>query len=94
MLKLVDNSQFTINSTTVVAMLPTPLLATRVKFCVSMQVAFSMVNVVDGTEVWVFNSFVLLYQDTFDNGLLEIFRVNMTVSLSFTIANGLFSMTG
>lgn len=92
--KLIDNSQFTTSSTTAVTMLPTPLLTTRVKFFVSMQVALSMVNVVVVTEVWVFNSSVLLYQDTFDNGLLEIFRVIVTFSLSFTICSGLLSMVG
>lgn len=92
--KLIDNSQFTTSSTTAVTMLPTPLLTTRVKFFVSMQVALSMVNVVVVTEVWVFNSSVSLYQDTFDNGLLEIFRVIVTFSLSFTICSGLLSMVG
>lgn len=92
--KLIDNSQFTTSSTTAVTMLPTPLLTTRVKFFVSMQVALSMVNVVVVTEIWVFNSSVLLYQDTFDNGLLEIFRVIVTFSLSFTICSGLLSMVG
>lgn len=95
MLKLVDdNLQLTINSTTAVALLPTPLLATRVKFCVSLHMALSINKEVVVTEVWVFNSSVLLNQDTFDTGLPEIFRVNMTVSLSFTICNGLFSMAG
>lgn len=93
-LKLVDNSQFTISSTTAVTVFPTPLLTTRVKFFVSMQVALSMMNAVVATEVWVFNSSVLLYQDTFDNGLLEIIRVMVTFSLSFTICNGLLSMVG
>lgn len=95
MLKLVDdNLQLTINSTTAVALLPTPLLATRVKFCVSLHVGLSMKKEVVVTEVSVFNSSVLLNQDTFDDGLPEIFRVNMTVSLSFTICNCLFSMAG
>lgn len=85
MLKLEDNSQFTISSTTAVTVRPTPLLTTRVKFFVSMQVALSMVNVVVATDNWVFNSSVLLYQDTSDSGLLEIFRVIVTFSLSFTI---------
>lgn len=84
-LKLEDNSQFTISSITAVTVRPTPLLTTRVKFFVSMQVALSMVNVVVATDNWVFNSSVLLYQDTSDSGLLEIFRVIVTFSLSFTI---------
>lgn len=92
--KYVDNLQLTINSTTDVALLPTPLLTTRVKFCVSIHVALFIKKEAVVTEVWVFNSSVLLYQDTFDNGLPEIYRVNMTVSLSFTICNGLFSMAG
>lgn len=92
--KLVDNSQFTISSTTAVTVSPTPLLTTRVKFFVSMQVALSMMNAVVATEVSVFNSSVFLYQDTFDNGLLEIFRVIVTFSLSLNICNGLLSMVG
>lgn len=83
--KYIWNSQFTISSTTAVTVRPTPLLTTRVKFFVSMQVALSMVNVVVATDNWVFNSSVLLYQDTSDSGLLEIFRVIVTFSLSFTI---------
>lgn len=92
--KLVDNSQFTISSTTAVTVSPTPLLTTRVKFFVLKQVALSMMNAVVATEVSVFNSSVFLYQDTFDNGLLEIFRVIVTFSLSFNICNGLLSMVG
>lgn len=94
MFKLVDNSQFTISSTTAVTVSPTPLLTTRVKFFVLKQVALSMMNAVVATEVSVFNSSVFLYQDTFDNGLLEIFRVIVTFSLSFNICNGLLSMVG
>lgn len=93
-LKPVNNSQFTINSTIAVAVLPTPLLTTRVKFFVSIHVALSMMNEAVVTKVWVFNSSVLLYQDALDNGLLEIFLVKMTFTLSFTICNCLLSMVG
>lgn len=61
---------------------------------VSVHVALSMVNEAVFTDVWVINRSVVLYQDTFDNGLLKISRVIVIMSLSFTSCNGLFSMTG
>lgn len=85
--------QLTINPTKTPSF-PIIFCTTRVKFFVSVHVAFTMLYEAVVTEVWAFNSPVLSYQDTFDNGLLEISPVKLTVSLSFIICRGLIFMVG
>lgn len=60
------------------------LLATRVKFFVSVHEAFSIVNVAFFTDNWDSSNSCPLYQRTSAKGLLSIVRDNMTFSLSFT----------
>lgn len=75
--------QLTINSTKAVSF-PTPFLATRVKILVSIQVAFSMMNVAISTDLSSNTSTVFKYHNAVDKGLLEICRVTSTLLLSFT----------
>ena len=91
----------TINSTRDVIFSCNALLATTVKFLVSVHLALCIVNIVV-TDLDVFevgkvsdtNSCVLLNHDTSDKGLLEIVRVNTTLSVSFTIITSRSSIDG
>lgn len=85
--------QFTISSTKAV-LFATKLLATRVKLFVSVHKAFFMMKVVIFTENSVIKYSEPLYQDTFDKGLLSIKRLNMTLSLSFTVVLACSIMVG
>lgn len=91
---LFSNLQFTISSTNVVTLFPTPLLAITVYFLVSVHLVFSMVYVVVWTVDSVYNSCVPLCQDAFDKGLLIISRVKVTDSLSFIVCTNLPSVVG
>lgn len=87
-------SQLTINSTKDVAFHSFALLATRVKFFVSVHLAFSIIMCVVLTEVSVFKRSSPSYQETLDKGLLKILRVNSTLSDSFTIVRGFPKIVG
>lgn len=65
-----------------------------VKFAVSVHDAFSMIKVASFTKDSVYTNCDPLYQVTFDNGLLSIFRVSVTFSVSLTTVIGLSSITG
>ena len=72
----------------------TPLLATRVKLLVSVQSAFSLMNVAVFTFVSFFKDVDPLYQEMFEDGLLSISRVNSILSDSFTMVVGFLSIAG
>lgn len=86
--------QLTNNSTDTSSAFPTPLLAFTVKFFVSVHKAFSMVNDAVDTEVSLLNSSVPLSHDALAKGLLVIFPINVTFSLSLTYCFFKMSMVG
>ena len=87
------------SSTRDVTFLCNMLLATTVKFFVSVHFAFCMLYFVH-TEVFEvstvsdFNNIVPSNHDTFDKGLLKISRLNSIVSVSFTTITSLISING
>ena len=87
------------NSARDVTFLCNLLLATIVKFLVSVHFACCMIYFVstDVFEVFIVvdcNKIVSSNHDTFDKGLLLITPVNSTVSVSFTTTTSLFSIDG
>lgn len=70
-----------------------------VKFLVSVHLAFGIIRFVvtvvfEVLYVSEFNKFVRSNHETFDKGLLVIFRVNTTLLVSFTIVTSFSSING
>ena len=86
--------QLTINSISEETFLCTTLLAVKVKFFVSVHLAFAMTKLVVFTVISDFNKFGPSYQDTFDKGLLSITLVRITLLLSLTTVSIFSSMKG
>lgn len=88
------NLQLTFNSTRDVTVHSGVLLTTSVKFLVSVHLAFSMIKLVVFTVVSDTNSCDPSNQETLDKGLLEICRVNTTLSVSLVIITAFSSIDG
>lgn len=86
--------QLTINSISEETFLCITLLAVKVKFFVSVHLAFAMTKLVVFTVISDFNKFGPSYQDTFDKGLLSITLVRITLLLSLTTVSIFSSMKG
>ena len=88
------NLHLTINSTRDVTVHSGVLLTTSVKFLVSVHLAFSIIKFVVFTVVSDTNSCDPSNQETLDKGLLEICRVNTTLSVSLAIITAFSSIDG